>query len=286
MKSIYMTLFLLLAAGVISAQPKAFFTPADQQIFNQYLSYISPYKAQSDALLLEKTATFFLGKPYVAHTLEVTDEETLVVNLREFDCTTFVESVVSLVHTAKLEKPTFDLFLAELQKVRYRSGVIDGYASRLHYTSDWIFENEHKGLLENISASLGGEKEEKKIHFMSSHRDAYKQLQSDDKVLNEIISIENDINCRDGFYFLPKEAIASNASRIPHMALIGFTTSLEGLDISHVGFSFRQGSRLSFIHASSAAKKVIIDEKALSDYCAGQKTCTGILIAKITYTLF
>src|SRR5690554_3235472 len=281
MKSIYITILLFLAAGVISAQPKALFTPGDQTLFNDYLSYIEPYKKLPVDSLLEKTATFFLGKPYVAHTLEVTDEETLVVNLRAFDCTTFVETVVALTNTARHEKPAFGLFLDELQKIRYREGHVQGYASRLHYTSDWTFENERKGLVENISRLLGGVKEKKRIHFMSSHRDAYKQLKSDDQTLKEIISIENEINRRDGFYYLPKAAIAFNTDRIPHMAMIAFTTSIKGLDVIHMGFSFRRDGRLSFIHASSAKNRVVIDEQSLNDYCAGQKSCSGIIVAVI-----
>ena len=38
----------------------------------------------------------FLDKPYVAHTLEVNDREQLVVNTRQLDCTTLVETVTAL----------------------------------------------------------------------------------------------------------------------------------------------------------------------------------------------
>ena len=38
----------------------------------------------------------FLGVPYVAHTLEVNDSEQLVVNTRQLDCTTLVETVTAL----------------------------------------------------------------------------------------------------------------------------------------------------------------------------------------------
>ena len=276
-----MTLFLFLAAGLLSAQPKACFTPEDRHIFHQYLTYISPYRNFSTDTLLEKTATFFLGKPYVANTLEITDEEMLVVNLREFDCTTFLETVIALTRTARSEKPSFDAFLAELQQIRYRNGVTDGYASRLHYTSDWVYENEQNGRIRNLSAVLGGINEEKTIHFMSTHRDAYKHLKTDDAVLQEIVTVEKEINGRGGFAYLPKAKIASIASRIPHMAVIGFTTDIEELDISHVGFAFKKGDKLTFMHASSAKKKVVIDEKKLSDYCAGQKSCTGVLVAEI-----
>lgn len=281
MKSIPAILCMFLAAGVISAQPKAHFTSEDQQIFYQYLSYVEPFKNLSQDVLLEKTATFFLGKPYVAHTLETEAGETLVVNLRAFDCTTFVETVIALSRTVGSAIPSFDTFLDELQNIRYRNGVVNGYVSRLHYTSDWVYENERNGKMKNISLTLGGITEEKTIGFMSAHRESYRQLQHDDAMLQEIIDREKEINSRGGFAFLPKANIAIAAPLIPHMAMIGFTTGIHGLDVSHTGFAFQEGDRLNFIHASSARQKVVIDEKTLSDYCLGQKTCTGILVTQI-----
>ncbi len=276
-----MILCMFLAAGLLSAQPKTFLTPEDRLIFDQYLSYIGPYRHHSTDTLLEKTATFFLGKPYVANTLEITDEEMLVVNLRAFDCTTFVETVIALTRTARQENPSFDTFLAELQMIRYRNGAINGYASRLHYTSDWVYDNEQKGRVKNISAALGGTIEEESIHFMSTHRDAYTHLKTDDAALQEIVSMEKEINQRGGFAYLPKAKIASVAGRIPHMAMIGFTTGINGLDTSHMGFTWRKADRLTFIHASSAKNRVVIDEKTVSNYCGGQQSCTGILVAEI-----
>ena len=270
-----------MVAGTMSAQPKTHFAPEDLQIFNQYLSYIKPFKNLSKTEVLEKTATFFLGKPYEAYTLETAAGETLVVNLRAFDCTTFVETVIALSSTASSAIPTFNIFLTELQHIRYLNDMINGYASRLHYTSDWVYENERKGKLKNISAALGGTSEEKTIDFMSAHRESYRQLKDDDATLQAIVVREKEINGRGGFAFLPKANIAITAPLIPHMAMIGFTTDIRGLDVSHTGFTFREGDRLTFIHASSVRQKVVIDEKTLSDYCAGQKSCTGVLVSQI-----
>ena len=44
-------------------------------------------------------ARYFVGRPYAASTLE-REPERLVVNLREWDCTTLVESAVALARTA------------------------------------------------------------------------------------------------------------------------------------------------------------------------------------------
>lgn len=272
---------ILPSAATVVVPPEAIYTPEDRKIFDRYIAYIRPWRlAQTDSLL-EKTTAFFLDSPYAAHTLETPGEEVPVINLREFDCTTFVESVIALARTARSGKPDFDTFLGELQHIRYRDGNVQGYVSRLHYTSDWLYDNEKKELLKNSSAGLGGICEKKTINFMTTRRDAYRQLKNDNTLWGEMQAIENNINGRDGFYYLPKEHIAVTAPRIPHMSMVAFTTDIDGLDVTHMGFAFQAGGRLTFIHASSARKKVVIEQKTLSEYCAGQSSCTGIIVAQV-----
>src|SRR5690606_29137182 len=105
---------ILLVAGPVSAQPTALYTQADREIFQEYLTTIEAYREASMPAILENTALFFLGKPYVAHTLEGSSEELLTVNLREFDCTTFVETVLALSLTTASEVPSFETFLVHL----------------------------------------------------------------------------------------------------------------------------------------------------------------------------
>ena len=50
----------------------------------------------------------FIGIPYVAHTLEVNDDERLVVNTRQLDCTTFVETVTALTLCAYNKEYSYD----------------------------------------------------------------------------------------------------------------------------------------------------------------------------------
>ncbi|MDD2298360.1 MAG: DUF1460 domain-containing protein [Fermentimonas sp.] len=276
-----LTLTLIFVSVNLAAQPRALYMPEDIQVFNDYIDYIESWSSDSKEQILEKTAAFFIGRPYVAHTLDSSDVEVLTVNLREFDCFTFVETVIALTLTVMTDDPDFNTFTDKLQSIRYRSNEISGYQSRLHYTTDWIFENNKNGILKNISGEIGGVKDDKVINFMSEHRTSYSQLKSDDNVFNEIIKVENHINNRDGFYYLPKDKIAINESLIPHMSVVGFTTSLEGLDVTHVGFAFRNDGELKFIHASSVINEVIIDELTLSDYCISRNSCTGIIIAKV-----
>lgn len=281
MKPIVLTFASFFVTVLSFAQQGTLYTKDDKAIFDKYASYIEPFCDRPMENVMEKTAEFFLGTPYVAHTLEMTQGETFVINLREMDCVTFMENVIALSLTAKSGELSFEKFMDELRKMRYRNGNIDDYVSRLHYTSDWIYENEKRGMVKNISSCLGGVKETKKISFMSAHRDAYRQLKNDDAMWWKIKTLEDTINKRGGFYYLPKNEIAKAVPQIPHISIIAFTTSIEGLDTSHVAFAYRQGEKLTFIHASSTEGKVVIDEKTLADYCDSQESCTGIMVVKV-----
>ncbi len=272
---------LLLFPGNIISQEMAT-VAKDVLLFNNYVQQITPFKAEPIEVILLKTAEFFLGTPYVASTLDKNQEEELVVNLSELDCVTYVENVLALSLAAHNNNLSMDYFKEKLTEIRYRNNEVLDYASRIHYTSDWMFENERKGLLENISKDLSGIKETKRIDFMSTHRKSYKQLKSDDVMLKKIVDIENTINERGGFYYLPKDLIAAKANDIPHMSVIGFVTTIDGLDTSHVGFAYKINGKLTFIHASSALMKVVVDLKSLSDYCFSQKNCKGIIVAKVS----
>lgn len=281
-RTVFIFLVFFGSIGALWSQSDAVvFHEEDVAVFNRYADHMEPFRTQPTETVLEKTALFFLGSPYVAHTLEIGDDERLVVNLRVFDCVTYIETVIALAKTAVSDDFSFDAFAGNLRNVRYRNGTIGNYSTRLHYTSDWVWNNERKGLLENISCRLGGKKERKKIGFMSAHRMTYRQLKSDDGLLAEITAVENEMNARGGFYYVPKSEIDAVAAKIPHLAMIGFTTAIEGLDTTHTGFAFRKDGKLTFIHASGTQKKVVIDPKTLHDYCAAQKSCTGIIVARV-----
>lgn len=253
----------------------------NEATFNRYVEYIARYRIAPLETILEHTAHFFLGTPYVASTLDQTMDEQLVVNLQELDCVTYVENVLALSLAASSNNFTYHNFKEHLKSIRYRNGELSDYASRLHYTSDWIFDNEQSGLLQNISQELSGLKETKELDFMSTHRSAYKQLAHNDAMLHKIEQAEKTINNRNGFYYLPKGGIHNKANKIPHMAVVAIVTTIDGLDTSHVGFAYQKEGELQFIHASSAKNKVIIDSKTLSNYCFSQKNCKGIIVAKV-----
>ena len=130
----------------------------DRRIFEELIRFLDKKKtsAKFPGQLMLEIGKFFLGTPYVAGTLETKRAEHLVVNLREFDCVTFVENVVALVWYVKSREKSFEAFRRLLQKIRYRQGRLQGYSSRLHYFSDWIHDNQKKGIVRDVTAEIGG----------------------------------------------------------------------------------------------------------------------------------
>ena len=220
----------------------------------------------------------FKGSPYVAQTLELEGSEALVINLQEFDCTTYVENVLAFSLMLKKEQTEFDAFSSLLQNIRYRDGELKGYSSRLHYFTDWIDNNEEKGLVRDITKEVGGIPLDKDINFMSGHRDLYPMLE-DDNSFEDIKKTEERLSQKT-LYYLPREKVAASEELIHNGDIIALATSIGGLDVTHTGLAYREKEgRLHLLHASSSGE-VKISEKPLADYLMGVSKNTGIIVAR------
>ena len=105
--------------------------------------------------LVAQYGEWLLGTPYVAHTLEG-DTEMLTINIDELDCTTFVETLYALTRTTLTGRYSWRDFAHNLEDIRYRGGNLNGYASRLHYISDWIIENTFRGNIKECTQDFNG----------------------------------------------------------------------------------------------------------------------------------
>lgn len=262
------------------AEDKVYYTEEDRAIFDRYVSEMQANKSLPAGELMVKTARFFLGTPYVAATLE-NEPEALTVNLRELDCMTLVENVVALTRTIQDDSPTFDRFCKNLQTLRYRNGEIRDYTDRLHYTTDWIFENGRKGIVKDVTPDIGGISLPVALSFMSSHPDSYKQLKGNPERIARIAAKEKEINGRP-YYYIPESEINKQAAGIKDGDIVCFVTTIKGLDISHVGIICRVGKKLTFIHASTTQKKVIVNEAPLQEYTEDIKRNSGVMIVRLT----
>ncbi|MFI5237091.1 MAG: N-acetylmuramoyl-L-alanine amidase-like domain-containing protein [Ignavibacteriales bacterium] len=226
----------------------------------------------------------FLGTDYLAHGLEKDGDEQLVINLTGLDCTTFLENALVLARCIKQGKIKFEDYMNDLQFIRYRDGVIDEYPSRLHYFSDWIYNNASKGIVEDITKDIGGEEIKFKVNFMSTHPDSYKQLKSrqgETEFIPIIEKQEKEISCRE-YYFIPKEKLNAKENLIQNGDLLAITTSVEGLDIGHTGIAVKMDDgRIHLLHAPSENTKVQITEQPLSDYLMKYKRHSGVIVLRV-----
>ena len=254
---------------------------ADTSIFYNFIDWASSNQLAVQSLpeVVVDVARYFLGKPYVPHTLETEGEEQLVVNLREFDCTTFVENVLALSYCLKSGRHEMDQFTYYLQQLRYRDGEIEGYPSRLHYISEWLVDNEEKGLIDIVSNRVGQSGAGEKINFMSEHAESYPKLKDNVEFIKEISEIEHHISSYD-LKYIDKEQIDSFTDSIQNGDVIAFCTTIEGLDVVHLGLALHIKNKLHFIHASTRGNKVEISETDLSDYVRNRKNVYGIFVGR------
>jgi hypothetical protein len=231
--------------------------------------------------IIKTVGLSFLGTEYVAGTLdEDLYREKLVIKISGLDCVTFVENTLAMSRAIASGSPTFDNYKDELQTIRYRDGKIEGYTSRLHYFSDWIYDNEKKGIVKNITKEIGGVPYNKKINFMSTHSGSYKQLNTDDGESNAIIkSIEKKINSRK-LYYIPKGEVDTYYDDLQTGDIIATTTEIKGLDVTHTGYIYKKNGKTYFLHASIVAKEVIVSKEELKAYLKSDKKKTGIIIAR------
>ncbi len=231
---------------------------------------------QSKAKTMIAIAQSFVGQPYQAHTLE-RQPEGLVCNLTAFDCYTFVESVLALTESRYGSK-TYLEYQKTLQKLRYRSGQIDGYQSRLHYFGEWIVQAQKNNFIQDITSQIPDSKPlDKQINFMTKHRKLYEPLVND-LVFEYIAQTEKKLS-KLTKYHLPKNKI--NEKYINEGDIIGITSTVKGLDFNHEGFAVKQHGRIYLLHASSEFKQIMISKEPLTDYLNKIKKHGGIVVLRL-----
>ncbi|WP_423129092.1 N-acetylmuramoyl-L-alanine amidase-like domain-containing protein [Gaoshiqia sp. Z1-71] len=253
-------------------------TAEDSLLVTKILSRFSADQDKPVGELVSEIGKTFLGTPYVAHTLENGRDEDLVINLRELDCTTFVETCLALARTVKAGKADFDSFAGELEKIRYRDGKREGYCSRLHYFSDWIYDNRMKGLVSEPAVKIGSPVD-LIVNFMSTHPASYEVLKENPEFIPVIAAQETGISARK-YFFLRKEEVPGRETDLQEGDLVGLATTIAGLDISHTGILTEVNGRIHLLHASSTLEKVVISEEPLYDLLMNKKSYTGIMIAR------
>lgn len=259
---------------------QAIFSEADKKICEEKLSLEIPGNISEKSLseIISLVAKSFVNVDYKANTLQTDGKEKLVINLGGLDCYTFVEASLAISRMIREGKKDFSEFIREVENLRYRNGKLVDYPSRLHYLTDWGYDLERRGILKNITKQCGGQKYDKVINFMSTHTQSYKELKNNPEFVKDIEVIEDSINSRRQ-YFIYEDDISKIEKKIMSGDIIGITTDIDGLDVSHTGFAIRkEDGQIYLLHAPSPGKKIQITEKTLSEYIKANKKQTGIII--------
>lgn len=225
----------------------------------------------------------FIDTPYVSGTLESEDgKEWLTVNLDQLDCTTLVENVLALTLTIGEGRTAWQDYLHNLESVRYRQGEMDGYGSRLHYISDWIVDNSHRGNFKEATDRVPGiGYTVKTLDFMTKHRDKYAAL-ADSATFERIKNTEIGYRSHR-FPYVKSGALMGRAPSkwLKHGDIVTFTTKVSGLDVSHVGIIVMENGEARLLHASTKAGKVVMEKGQLGEYFKKNPSLTGLRIIRM-----
>lgn len=220
----------------------------------------------------------FLGRPYVAATLEVNaPAESLVVDTLHVDCTTYVDQVLALTLAAASGEGGDGTFCDKLAHIRYHEGVIDGYASRCHYFTDMVDNMVKQGLLAPVKGR-GMTERTISLNFMSTHPDSYVQLKDNLFEQARIRQVEQRFTAvRQRYFSKQKVSFFRRATSPIHDGdVLALVTNVSGLDVSHLGFAVWVDDELHLFNASMRQGCVVLDDQPLRDYLLSRRSCLGI----------
>jgi hypothetical protein len=259
---------------------------------DQFNRLVSKAKAENwKALPIgERTAAVgnaLVGTRYKHFTLEIDNRiESPSVNFQGVDCWTFFE--IALGFARMLNEPesnwTPERLLHYIELDRYRGGECTGeYLSRLHYLEDWLYDNDRRGLVEDLTRSLGGSGVPHSAREMSVGWRHYRYLAANRSLLGPLGRMEANVSSRP-LYQIPKNRVAGIEPKLRSGDVIGIISrDRNGLySTAHVGLALRtKDGVLHFMHASSPGNsgRVIVDAE-LSKYLYRYRSDSGILVAR------
>ena len=226
----------------------------------------------------------YCGTPYVEATLESeSGVEQLVINEQGMDCTTFVELSVARMLSEQVDSLTWT---QQVQALRYRHGVVDGYLSRLHYFTDWMEENAQRGVWRELKPTASDASlwraDTLTLSFMSTHPQSYPYLKNHAWAVDSVRKIEQRYA---GYpvHYIRKEYLDLSPDKLPirNGDILALVTTIDGLDVTHLGFAVWKNNALHLMHASMTHGKVVVDERTLYDYLKERKKCPGVRVIRL-----
>ena len=222
--------------------------------------------------------------PYVAKTLEKNRREQLVVNLRQLDCTTYVETVTALTLCMKHRQYAFNDYCRYLRLLRYEGGEVD-YVHRLHYFSSWISDNTLMGFVSepNTPQEAFEATQHLRINYMSTHVGQYPMLVANPAWVDAIRKTEQALSGTDVVY-IPKQKLSNTPlywDAIKDGDIIAICTNKRGLDTSHIGIAVWHIDGVHLLNASMIHKRTIEEPMTMQQYMQKHPSQTGIRVVRL-----
>jgi len=179
---------------------------------------------------------------------------------------------------------TPERLLHYIEMDRYRGGECTGdYLSRLHYLEDWLYDNNRRGLVEDLTRDLGGRSVPHSAREMTAGWRHYRYLAANRSLLGPLARMEANVSSRP-LYEIPKDRVAGIESKLRSGDIIGIISRDRGelRSTAHVGLALRASDGvLHFMHASSPSNygSVVVDSQ-LSKYLYRYRSDSGILVAR------
>lgn len=269
-------LFFVLACAVSMAQPgentRRKFNEVQQTILD------SNWNRLPVGPLVARVAKQLVGTPYVGGVLEGPGGEHCTVDMLRLDCVTLFEISLNMARITLSNKRTVEDLIDAVTFTRYRDGTISDYTSRLHYTADWIENNIKKGVVTDITPTLGGVPFPLSVGFMSANPKYYPAFTDHPEYIPVMAKIEQRVNASSRT-IVPKGRIAEIEDKLQDGDIIAIATSKKGLDYAHTGLIVRDGKRARFLHASSVKEQVVLDEP-IAEVISRLDTYLGITVVR------
>ncbi len=213
---------------------------------------LSRTKTQSSAgARMEVFSRLFLAHPYKSNPLvgSVERPEIFTASLNDFDCVTYIETVLALTQASSAPG-----FIDTLRRIRYEAGKIE-WERRNHYMTGWIRSNTGEGIVRRVFP-----------RGISTIRK--------DRTLNVVPGLRPK---RTQFECVPKSHFREFKPYLKTGDLIFFASTRRHLDVYHCGVIVRSGDRVLLRHASRSRAAVV--EQELSEFLKANRMA-GVIVVR------
>jgi len=198
-----------------------------------------------------------LDLDYIESTLigDINTPEAFVINLEGVDCFTFIDYIEAM----RLSN-SFSEFTVNLRKVRYKSGKVV-FENRNHFFTDWREFN--SDFIDDVTEEIGAQRTIKVQKTLNEKKDGTYYIPGVRPVLREI-------------KYIPSDKIDESVmNKLRTGDYIGIYSTKQGLDVSHVGISIKEGDKTYLRHASSLKKHRKVVDQDFKKYITGKP---GIIV--------